>query len=851
MRFIRALTVAALFAALFVLALPAQADCGDGDPACILEPPISVEIRTYSTSGDASLTASESGAITPLGFTVPMPLPRRVEAPLVSSQSELESRDSIPDFTNLSIPMRYQAAGDVSCGVQALGMALDGIDGSAPTSNSLLGFLQDQGMIYDFGTGVEELAHAAQNFGYAGSVPFHGWSLEDIKAYLAAGQPVVIDLGANGPGEPGHFVTLTGISDDWQWVAYNDPTLGERIVPLAEFMRLWGLQGRSGVAVAEAPPAPLSPDYAPWAALAATMMATLALGPSVLQDLRRRGTGGKIDTGIPTSHPRKPDERPHDPPPPRNSILVKVPHVETVVVGEKVVGGHWEEKERYIAPRWETISPGHWEWRDHQVKYTAYRSKSVLVEKVVNVVREVTEKVTTWVTKTVVKPVTRWVKKTIWNPVTKWVKRTKTWFQRTWLGKWLRKTKTWFEKKVNWVRKTVWEPVKKWVTEKVVKPVTSYVKRTIVEPVKMLVTKTIMEPYTAYRTEKVEVWTPPVKKYIPGHYETKRTWVVETIPITEQVTRWEDVYVDAGVLPDWVAQDFFQRVDPSLSYAEQMALFYRFRDALGMFPTGNTDQLYRDVLNIFFGGFTPDENGMMTASQSLSHNYGAGRDSWEFYWDEKLKPNAAQYLDLSLGELMGYGYPVHYNLCGQLAVMASLGLDLQEGLQFFAGIETSQPKFENGEQVYNENGDPVWESITGADILKEEYAGTYGWQLAAFMEEAGAGDYGFEVGSSGKPPYNADELAQAIASGNPPVALVSIDTSDDGSLGSKDESTTPAAHWVTVLGVMPTQNGEPVVRVYNPYQNREELYSWSTFEAAWGSTKGNSSQFAIVAPDEE
>jgi len=158
--------------------------------------------------------------------------------------------------------MRYQTAGDVSCGVQALGMALDGIEGSAPTSNSLLGFLQDQGMMYDFGTGVEELAHAAQNFGYAGSLPFHGWSLENIKAELSAGQPVVIDLGANGSDEPGHFVTLTGISPDGTWVAYSDPLLGERMVPLDDFLDLWALQGYSGVAVAEAPPAPLSPDYA-------------------------------------------------------------------------------------------------------------------------------------------------------------------------------------------------------------------------------------------------------------------------------------------------------------------------------------------------------------------------------------------------------------------------------------------------------------------------------------------------------------------------------------------------------------------------------------------------------------
>jgi len=291
MKFIRALTVAALFAALFVLALPAQADCGDGDPTCLLEPPVSVEIRTASTSGDASVTAAESGALTPLDFAVPMPLPRRVEAPLVSAQSEIGSTDSIPDFTSLSIPMRYQATGDVSCGVQALGMALDGIDGSAPTSNSILSFLQDRGMMYDFGTGVEELAHAAQNFGYSGSLPFHGWSLDQLSATLAEGKPVVVALGANGEGEPGHFVTVTGVSPDGRWVTYNDPTLGKQVISAEEFERLWGLQGSSGVSVATSLPAGAPADYAPWVALAAGLMALVSTTPLALQ---RKGIGGML-----------------------------------------------------------------------------------------------------------------------------------------------------------------------------------------------------------------------------------------------------------------------------------------------------------------------------------------------------------------------------------------------------------------------------------------------------------------------------------------------------------------------------------------------------------------------------
>ena len=98
-----------------------------------------------------------------------------------------------PDFTTIALPLRSQDPLDISCGVQALDMALNGLEGSAPSFSSILSFLQDQGMLYDFGTGVEELAHAAQNFGYAGSVSFHNWTVDDLRAKLAAGRPVNLE----------------------------------------------------------------------------------------------------------------------------------------------------------------------------------------------------------------------------------------------------------------------------------------------------------------------------------------------------------------------------------------------------------------------------------------------------------------------------------------------------------------------------------------------------------------------------------------------------------------------------------------------------------------------------------
>jgi len=55
--------------------------------------------------------------------------------------------------------MPYQKTGEVSWSVQALCMAL-------MVQGPILDALQDQGMMYDFVTGVEELAHAAITIGY-------------------------------------------------------------------------------------------------------------------------------------------------------------------------------------------------------------------------------------------------------------------------------------------------------------------------------------------------------------------------------------------------------------------------------------------------------------------------------------------------------------------------------------------------------------------------------------------------------------------------------------------------------------------------------------------------------------
>ncbi|HET7010461.1 MAG TPA: C39 family peptidase [Anaerolineales bacterium] len=305
---LRHMIEAASIAALLLLMGPggaaaANSGCPPTDPECLPAPPGSVEINPYPEMGASELVGVDpAGAFVPVEAVIPMPL-ARVDV-------EATNTSSVPAFPSLAVPLRHQDPSDVSCGVQALGMALSALPGAAPASPALLGFLQGNGMMYEFGTGVEELAFAAQSFGYRGSTSFHGGDIGMLAAELEAQRPVVVSLGANGEGQPGHFVTVTGISPDGQWISYNDPTLGDVTITASEFMRRWGLQGYSGVLVATEPPA-AAPDPMPWVALTAAVMALISTSPL---GLLRKGIGGRLEEGA-GSGPRKATSSPPKPAP--------------------------------------------------------------------------------------------------------------------------------------------------------------------------------------------------------------------------------------------------------------------------------------------------------------------------------------------------------------------------------------------------------------------------------------------------------------------------------------------------------------------------------------------------------
>jgi hypothetical protein len=168
----------------------------------------------------------------------------------------------------LAVPQRSQAVESVNCGPAALGMALDYLvrvgEPPIPSTLELSAFLSARGLMYEWGTGVEELAFAARHFGFPGSYAFQGWTLEKLAAELGRGNPVLLALGENGAGQPGHFVTLTGVGPGGSWVRVNDPLKGEATYSAEEFLTLWGRQNSAGMVPLKNSLNPEADPLLPW-----------------------------------------------------------------------------------------------------------------------------------------------------------------------------------------------------------------------------------------------------------------------------------------------------------------------------------------------------------------------------------------------------------------------------------------------------------------------------------------------------------------------------------------------------------------------------------------------------------
>ncbi|NNC09347.1 hypothetical protein HJC10_41865, partial [Corallococcus exiguus] len=219
----------------------------------------------------------------------------------------------------------------------------------------------------------------------------------------------------------------------------------------------------------------------------------------------------------------------------------------------------------------------------------------------------------------------------------------------------------------------------------------------------------------------------------------------------------------------------------------------------------------REQTSLIFNG-VPD-GGVVAEHPFLGVDSSLGNGQVGEWLDSALQEgSAAQYLDLQ--KVLGPGWiQEHYNQCGPLAVGASLGMSPKEALTLFKDSD----------------------GATSASILNGGGT-TRGSTLAKVYESMGwTTDYTAGEASIPKP----EDMARMLDDGKALIALVNIDTKGaDGMLRDFDESTKTVAHWVNVRAVEDNGNGDWTVRVYNPFENREEIYSWDDFEASWEKNGG-------------
>lgn len=209
------------------------------------------------------------------------------------------------------------------------------------------------------------------------------------------------------------------------------------------------------------------------------------------------------------------------------------------------------------------------------------------------------------------------------------------------------------------------------------------------------------------------------------------------------------------------------------------------------------------------------------------------------------QPDIAQYLNVGL-IINGEGKDsTHYNLCGELAALSVLGSGLEEGLKAFGAQSTAFASILANDQLLT----------TANDLVA--FLDHQGWLIAG-QDEASTGQAGMEnldgVFNAAEPYFNVharneptpEAVERMLAHGGALLVLVNIDGASDGMLKSEATSGEQITHWVNVVDVAEGVNGETYVRVFNPYQNREEVYSWDDFKTAWQSP-GDQTGFTYVA----
>ena len=227
-------------------------------------------------------------------------------------------------------------------------------------------------------------------------------------------------------------------------------------------------------------------------------------------------------------------------------------------------------------------------------------------------------------------------------------------------------------------------------------------------------------------------------------------------------------------------------------------------------------------LPVFFSSNLVDGT---VANVTSDAEYGGGRAKWDEY---SRGQTAGQYLNLNqLFKDPAMVYPsAHFNLCGELAVLAALNFDLIEGMKVFMDLPLLRIRAKN-------NGEEETYTIHGSDILRDRTLTTSTSDLIAFINALlGQNNSKYERAVY---PRTKDDFNKFASSGKPMLALVNLNKHTKLIQGAT-QSASEVPHWVTILNMTTNLSGEKIVLVYNPYNNQQEYYNWTTFEAAWKAT---------------
>lgn len=152
-----------------------------------------------------------------------------------------------PSRLAVRVRLQEELGGGKACSPTSMGMAFDyyhGQDASNPTQDTqaIIDYMKGKEWFAD-GKGIraDNAAKAAQELGYENSYFFTNWTLDNLRAEINAGHPVIatVTVGIGTTGDA-HSVVVTGVSSDGQTVFINDPMQGTREISWVQFSKSWG-----------------------------------------------------------------------------------------------------------------------------------------------------------------------------------------------------------------------------------------------------------------------------------------------------------------------------------------------------------------------------------------------------------------------------------------------------------------------------------------------------------------------------------------------------------------------------------------------------------------------------------